>query len=291
MRIGITTSIATAIAVGVLIASGGGGSSTCPLPAFPNAACTGVPTGTVLTAYSGPNPIVVDNTVIDSKETDCLNIKATNVTIKNSYVHGTGCAVTIEEDPSVCVSADGGGICSVTIQDSTLACDGNSGGTAVYYRNYTVIRSEISNCENGFDASTNVSVSDSWVHSLYQGVGAHTDDMQLSGGTAGFASGITVTHNYFTGLDTGGATINSAIIANGGPGDTNIVWTNNLFGGSGYQLYCPAWQSGTPGTGDQVVNNHFENNYGFGHSNGCDKPQLTVSGNVDYPGGNPLVLQ
>ena len=65
---------------------------------FPSAANTGVPTGKVLTAYSGPSVITTCGTVIDSKiVTGLLTIKVGNgthssatpcVTIKNSLIRG-----------------------------------------------------------------------------------------------------------------------------------------------------------------------------------------------------------
>lgn len=54
---------------------------------FPNAENTGVPAGTVLTAYSGPCSISANNTVIDSKNINCeLTISGTNVIIRNSKI-------------------------------------------------------------------------------------------------------------------------------------------------------------------------------------------------------------
>ena len=75
---------------------------TCPAPAFtpggsdgrggcfPGPANTGVPTGTVLTNYTGSCTITVANTVIDSKTINCapILISAPNVTISRSRING-----------------------------------------------------------------------------------------------------------------------------------------------------------------------------------------------------------
>jgi len=54
---------------------------------FPNAGNTGVPSGTTLTAYSGPCSISTSNTVVDGKNINCdLTITGANVTIRNSKI-------------------------------------------------------------------------------------------------------------------------------------------------------------------------------------------------------------
>lgn len=55
---------------------------------FPGTANTGIPSGTSLSAYSGPCTISTSNTIIDSKTINCdLNITGTNIVIKNSKIN------------------------------------------------------------------------------------------------------------------------------------------------------------------------------------------------------------
>lgn len=57
---------------------------------WPNASNTGVPAGTVLTAYTGPCRITVPNTVIDAKQVNCtLTIATTGVKITRSKINGS----------------------------------------------------------------------------------------------------------------------------------------------------------------------------------------------------------
>jgi hypothetical protein len=69
----------------------------CPAyPAFPDASCTGVPTGTALSNYTGPCTITTANTVIDSKTVNCqLLIRTTGVVIKKSKIIG---GINADED-------------------------------------------------------------------------------------------------------------------------------------------------------------------------------------------------
>src|ERR671917_580631 len=61
-----------------------------PYPAFPDANCTGVPSGVTLTAYTGSCTVTADGAVIDAKTVNCapLSIRAKNVVIRNSRVNG-----------------------------------------------------------------------------------------------------------------------------------------------------------------------------------------------------------
>ena len=57
---------------------------------FPGPSNTGVPSGTQLTAYTGPCRITTANTVIDSKIVNCsLDIATSGVVIRNSLVNGS----------------------------------------------------------------------------------------------------------------------------------------------------------------------------------------------------------
>jgi hypothetical protein len=118
---------------------------------WPNGKNTGVPAGTVLSAYSGCSGgetlITQANTVIDSKRVDCnIVIRATGVVIKNSLIKGN---VDLEESQSG----------SFTITDSEVTA---GMGT----KNFVARRV---NVHNGAGPNvycyTNCDIRDSWLHS------------------------------------------------------------------------------------------------------------------------------
>jgi hypothetical protein len=251
----------------------------CALPAYPDASCTGVPSGTTLTAYSGPATITAADTVIDAKTvTACLVIHAPGVIIKNSLLHAPNCAV---------VDLSTGG--SLTVQDSTLTCDGSTGtaietdlpsGTAV---TLTATRVDISGCENGFDADADTLIQDSYIHDLFATPTSHTDGIQSA-----FASNITVRHNrIYAYPDSTSAFISPQ--ASVGPHDTLIA--DNLLAGGAFTLYCP--QNG-PGVNWRVTGNHFSTVFypavgAYGPATDC--ADETQSGNVIDETGAALFLQ
>ena len=96
---------------------------------FPNAANTGIPAGTILTAYSGPCTISANNTVIDGKNITCdLSIAATNVIVRNSKFTGSNIDV-----------ASG----SFSLIDSEVNFGNNINGEGLKGSNITVTRANM----------------------------------------------------------------------------------------------------------------------------------------------------
>lgn len=302
MRIGITTSIATAIAVGVLVAASGGGA--CAFPScFPSAATTGVPTGTSLTEYTGSSTITTDNTTINAKHftgLDCpLEIRAANVTITNSFFDCATDAIYVFDQPNW-VRATNGTQYIVTISDSEISC-GETSSTGFQDSFTRLIRVEIHNCENDGSINQLVSVQDSFVHDLFSsGAEAHEDGFQHSSshwnGTA-FVPGtynVTYQHNTIFGMSTGdtlGGT--SAIIMNRGPTDIdhNILVQDNLLAGGSVSVYCE--QDGFAGVDLRLIDNRWSTQFypTVGASDpSADCADETLSGNVYYETGLPITL-
>jgi hypothetical protein len=243
---------------------GGGvrGSGSCPLPAYPDASCTGIPAGTQLTAYKGPTNITTANTVIDAKIiTSCITINAPGVVIKRSRVNATGCSpIYVNAASKYHGGFTGAG---ATVQDSTISClTGLSGsatnGSAIGDNNVTVLRNNIFGCENGFDMDMNADIEDNYIHDLYQSAAAHTDGLQSADG-----SGLKLVHNTFYGdtalcpnpdycAGTSAVNINNCRDA-GCPTTTNTLVRDNLLAGGAYTLYCPI----KPTSNFQVLNNRF----------------------------------
>lgn len=130
------------------------GPSPTPGPgSFPGPDNTGVPPGTVLTAYTGPCTITVANTIIDAKTVTCdLVIRAAGVRITRSRVNG--------------VVAAGGTGTHVDVVDSDV--DGTPGAvrqvTVVGDANFLVLRSEVVGGNRGVLCARACEVRDSWIH-------------------------------------------------------------------------------------------------------------------------------
>jgi hypothetical protein len=294
--------VATWIAIGV---GGGGGVSKCPAPKYPDATCTGVPSGVTLTPYTGPNPVVADNAVIDGVSYEgTLEVRGGNVTIRNSYITGT-----VYNDSQRSYGKE-----PLHLEDSVVDC-GGVGGSGVVEANMVIRRVRIRGCENGMSLTANVDMRDSFLEHLIDlgGTEAHEDGIQFGCGhydpaaTVGCAPGygpgalnITLVHNTIFGMNGDGSFGTSGIITNPNGIDTNILIQDNLLAGGGYTLYCTAGKPpenpiDLPMTAHnfRVIGNHFSTRYSpnvgfFGPSTNCDDE--IQSGNVIHETGAPLSL-
>jgi hypothetical protein len=310
-----STNTDTTASGGQAVKFGSAGSSSCALPVYPNATCTGVPAGTTLTAYTGPLTVTVANTVINGKSiSGCIDIKAANVTIQNSKVTCTSggtstcsCAVSLDD-------GQGWNNWSVTVMDSEVDCGGDPPGgfnnsTAFGSAFMTIRRVNIHGCENGLDANQSIDVQDSYIHDLRQctasqcgGDGSHTDGLQMASGhyspagsnnIAGGALNIKIIHNTILSMKAGAPTngtasdvyfTTSAVISNpGATVDTSVTIDNNLLGGGAFTLYC-ARGAGTKYAGTSEVKfNHFTTRYrssvgAYDPSSDCSNEN--IAGNV-----------
>ena len=221
---------------------------------YPTLASTGVPPSITPTAYQGPMTITTATTVIDGKRIPCgLNIRAANVTIRNSLLIGPA---------FYCINMDGG---TLTITDSELNCT-DAHGTGIAWANFWATRVYIHDCENALEIGANSWVIDSYLSSR-EASGGHADDIQSQGG-----SDVLIRHNTFAGLNP----ITSSIISNP---DRNSRWTveANFFSAGAYTVYCPENVAG----GWVVRNNRF---YGPTGNYGSD-PHRPAYGYTDACGG------
>src|SRR6266542_983446 len=145
-----------------------------PVPGgFPNAANTGVPTGTALTAYTGSCVNNAPNTVIDAKIANCdLVIRTTGVQIRRSKVNGT-------------VSTADGSSFSFSLIDSEVNASPNGPrlATGVGADNFTVLRSEIIGGNRGIYCRRACEVRDSWVHGTQVASSWHASGIRASQGS------------------------------------------------------------------------------------------------------------
>jgi hypothetical protein len=165
---------------------------------------------------------VVERVIANKDIRGCVNVRAANVTIRNSRIacsswHGiasTSTGLLVEDTEVSCLNTRHGGI------------DGSG---------YTARRVDISGCENGLPIHDNVTVEDSWVHDLVPTsvAGAHSDGAQIFGG-----AGVVLRHNTF--LVTGNTGASSAIAPGAISQSTpSVLIENNFVGGGTYTLYCP----------------------------------------------------
>jgi len=277
---GQASALSTVISVAVPSLTTGGGTSTttCPLPKFPDASCTGVPASATLTTVNGDVTITKSGTVIDGQDIHgCVDVQVAGVTIKNSRITcPSGLAIITD------AGARTAGAARLTVQDTQIICGDTDGSTALGDINLNAFRLNISKCENGFDVDSDADIEDSYIHDLHQSSLAHTDGLQSSNGT-----NVTINHNTFYANDgTSAININNS---SSGPHTSNATVSNNLLAGGAYTLYCPI-----PTTINvQIINNHFSNIFfpkigQYGPSSDCGGE--VQSGNVYQESGVGLVL-
>ena len=245
---------------------------------YPDAASTGVPAGTTLTAYTGPATITARGTVINAKKiTTCLVIKADDVVIKNSLISST-CFFNVLSDD---------GNTGLQLTDVEIDGRGNTGSdSGVNGSGYTCLRCDVHGTIDGFKAGSGVTIKDSWVHDLAMTDDSHNDGIQSLGTT-----GLTVKHNRIVLAD--GAT--SAVILSTGSADAmrNVVISDNLLGGGAFTVYG-GYSSGVD-VKSRVSNiaitaNRFSTRIhpksgAYGPLTSTDSP-VVVSGNTWYDGPN-----
>lgn len=145
------SSTAAACAARAYTPGGSDGGGGC----FPGPDTTGVPSGTSLTAYTGPCTITAANAVIDAKVVNCsLSIRATGVAISRSVINGT-------------VYADPDTSASFSIIDSQVDV-GNGPGTGIGDGNFTALRVHVTGGNRSANCFRNCTVESSYVHGQFR---------------------------------------------------------------------------------------------------------------------------
>ena len=206
----------------------------CALPNYPDESCTGVRPGTSLTVVSGDMTVSTANAIVENKQVRCITVTAPGVIIRNVKVTGP-CIIGIRYENS---TGD-----RLTIQDTDISCGEQF--TGISSSNFTAIRVNIHDCENGLSIGKNVTLQDSYIHDLNNEGDNHADGIQMTDGS----TGVVIQHNRIYANDG-----TSAIIS---PSNSTLgtIIRDNLFAGGGWTIYCR--QNG-PG-GQQLINNHFSN--------------------------------
>jgi hypothetical protein len=256
-----------------------GSTTTCPLPVYPSANCTGVPPGTALRVHNGDLEISTANTVIDALDVrGCVRINAPGVVIRRTRITCPGSGVGSFADSFSGVGA--------ILEDVEISCGNVNGSSAVGDYNFTVRRANIHSCENGFDVDGRVTIEHSYIHDLlaFDPVSdPHTDGAQITP----VGRDIEIVHNTIYAGDGTSAIISPPVSAGV---VTNVLIADNLMAGGAYTLYC---QQDGQGNNYRVVNNHFSTRFypsigAFGAWTECGD-ETQVSGNVIHETGRPVL--
>jgi chitodextrinase len=241
---------------------------SCPLPAYPDASCTGVPAGTTLTP-SGGLTITVAGTVIDGRDiTGQVVVNAPNVTIRNSRIRSN--AMWVIDNNST----------GLLVEDSEIINRPVSGQpnchNGIGNSNFTVRRTEITGCENAMniDSPGSVTLEDTYIHDLdttgpsyVWGNTPHTDGIQIGPS----ASNLVFRHNTIDPTASGGAT-SAIIMSTDSPPNSNFRFEDNYIDGRGasYAIYAPRQQT----TGGYINRNRMYRGYGY---TACVRVGITVT--------------
>lgn len=117
---------------------------------FPNSDNTGIPTGTVLTNYTGSCNLTTPNTTITAKTINCsLTINAANVVIENSKINGGN------------ITINGG---SFILRDSEVNFGNNINDEGLKGVNFTVSRADLYGGKRQVWCNNNCTLEDSYLH-------------------------------------------------------------------------------------------------------------------------------
>jgi hypothetical protein len=246
------------------------GERQCPAyPDFPNAGCTGVPPGITLT-NSGSITVTQDGAVIDAKNiTGQVIVQASNVTIKNSRITGTG------GKGQYPVHIQGG--TGLVIQDTEIlqAPSVNANVAVICCSNFKLVRVHIHDFFEGVRMANNVAIEESYIHTpLRCDASCHIDVLQSTQG-----NNILVKHNRLDAYNYETKDYMNAAYQFGEEQGrlTNCRFENNFFNGGNYTLNGGG--GGTTGADCDFYGNRF----GFYHRYG---PKAYFGPNVSFDSSN-----
>lgn len=250
--------------------------------AWPSASNTGVPSGTVLTSYTGPSTITTDGTIIDSKTiTSCIVIQADDVVIRKCRIVSGGCFFNILNE------FDQGQ--RLLVQDCEIDGLNNlSGDCSANVCHATLRRCNLHGTVDGMKVGDGVTVEDCYIHDLYVDLVAdtHNDGIQSLG-----TDDLTIRHNTII-CPAGGTS--AIILSTGSASDMrNILIDNNLLAGGGYTVYG-GYQSGVDDvnkvsniviTNNRISTQIYPNGGSTGPFTSIDSP-VVCTNNSWYDGPN-----
>jgi hypothetical protein len=212
---------------------------------WPDSTNTGVPAGTVLTAYAGG--AINSGAVIENKDiTNTLAVSANNVTVRRCRIHLSDGYFGIQHTSGT----------NLLVEDCEICSDDPVAGlyTGITGDNHSVRRCNIHGWENGLSVGSNVVVEDSYIHHPPTNrPGAHEDGMEWGAG-----SNVIIRHNHIDILDETGCVNIGGQNSTGGIRNVSVL--ANLLNGGTYSIYLEGRADHTPGgiQGVQVIGNVWE---------------------------------
>jgi hypothetical protein len=239
---------------------------------FPSDASTGATAAAGTTVLNGNRTYTVAGQVVSNTTINgCVEVRAANVSFRNVAFNVGGCFWGVRNFST-----------GLQVIDSSITCAGTN-NTAFGSSDLSLLRVDISRCENGLNVAGRVTVTDSWIHDMNGGNGgAHTDGAQFNEG----ASDILFQHNTINVGPQNGAT--SAIIMwdEGGNQNKRVTIAGNLLAGGTYTLYC-----GREGVVDniRIINNRF-GTFEYKYADACNNGEVWT-GNVSDSTGLAIGAQ
>ncbi|CAI9398624.1 DUF4082 domain-containing protein [Nocardioides sp. T2.26MG-1] len=232
------------------------GSPTNPTPPtgdWPGPDNTGMPSGTALTAYSGPCTITRPTrlTAVDATSCDAILVRSAGVVISDSLLPRVD--VTDGRDDSV------------TVTDSTVR-GGDWVDGAVWGSNITLTRVEVTGGQHSVHCGDQCTVTDSWLHEQYNPAGRsfHNNAFISNGGNTMVVRHNTLACTPQVNSSDGGCTADLSLFGDFEP-IRDVRIERNLFvanpTGISYCLHAghnPGKPYGTDPRGVQVVDNVFQ---------------------------------
>ena len=228
---------------------------TVPIVGFPTSNNVGWQvTGTTLRPYRGPNEITQDGTVIDGADiTVPLIVSANNVTIRNSRITSPEAWYVIRQYPE---------FSHLTLENVELVNQaGEHPDWAIFAgSDLTVSNSLIHGMQRGIYASTNMTVTNSYLDDFDNPSTSHAQAILTSGNV----HNVRLTNNTF-GCGTNMCTAALSIFPELWTGGPNSNWfiDHNLLNGGSYALYAGDTDSDgeSPNTSMTFTNNVFGDRY------------------------------
>jgi hypothetical protein len=215
---------------------------------WPNATNTGVPASEVAGLTKQGRLVAKTNgahyTHLDI--TDCVDVQADNVVITLSIIHCSRGTAAVRVLPTA----------KNLILDQVEISGGGHSSACVAFESFTVERSDLHDCVDGIDFSSDVTVVGNYIHDLTRGRTTHNDSLQTLGGTDDVIkdntlqayrvstkdpmnsaiqtghlnealSHVLVENNY---MDGGNYTVNAGSTSTDGYPISDYVFTGNVFG-------------------------------------------------------------
>lgn len=239
-----------ALLAGFITLAGGAAAEPVAVAARPDASNTGVPNGTVLTAYTGPAQNNASNTTFQNLDFPVPGglgyyiFRGNGITLRNCYIRG---GIQFEGD-------------NITIENCTIEGGASLSGTnGVRFRHNQIKKfaGDALHITADSGVTANVLIENSYFHTPTPECGDHADGVQVRGVTK-----LTVVNNT---IDMGpwfqvcgNDVLNAAIFlesANGGNRDMTI--DGNYLDGAGITLRL------TAGANQRVINNRFGRKYHY----------------------------